>query len=121
MVKSSPLPNGSIVLRPRRRRLAGAGFLFLLMLLLIGTVAFAGVGFFAPTRLAMAQEQALGLLHGGVASTDEQPFVDGCVLLEGASAPQAVTRTRRTVVFRDGTALEVTFSGKPAPTNVGCP
>jgi hypothetical protein len=91
------------------------------MLLLIGTVAFAGVGFFAPTRLAMAQEQALGLLHGGVASTDEQPFVDGCVLLEGASAPQAVTRTRRTVVFRDGTALEVTFSGKPAPTNVGCP
>lgn len=120
MVKSTPLPNGSVVIKPQRRR-NGAGLMFILVLLIAGVLALAGVGLFAPTRLALVQEQALGLLHGGVVNTSEQTFVDGCVQTEGAVTPQAVTRTRRTLVFRDGTSLEVTFSGAPAPTNVQCP
>lgn len=121
MVKSSPLPKGTVVLRPRRHALAGASFMFILLMVLIGALLFAGMGLFAPTRLAMGQERVLSLLHGGIAQVDEATFVDGCVRVDGSNAPQAITRTRRTVIFRDGTSLEVVFSNPPTPTNVGCP
>lgn len=100
--------------------MGGAGIITLLILVLIGAIAVAGVGIFAPVRLAVAQERALELLHGGIADTFEETYVDGCVRVPGADAPRAVTRTRRIVTFRDGTSFEVVFSGKPQPTNA-CP
>ncbi|NTW02886.1 MAG: hypothetical protein HGA19_16665, partial [Oscillochloris sp.] len=39
-----------------------------------------------------------------------ETYVDGCVEVVDASGPRAITRTRRTVSFRDGTSLEVVFS-----------
>jgi hypothetical protein len=119
MVTSKQLPNGSVVIRPRRS-VGGAGLIALLMILLTGVIAVAGIGLFAPTRLAAAHEQALGLLHGGVADVDERSYVDGCVAVEGAEGPRAVMRTWRKVSYRDGTTLEVVFSGQPAATNA-CP
>jgi hypothetical protein len=119
MVTSKQLPSGSVVIRPRRSA-GGAGLIALLIILLTGVIAIAGIGLFAPTRLAVAHEQALGLLHGGVAEVDEQSYVDGCVAVAGAEAPQAVMRTRRVVSYRDGTTLEVVFSAQPAATNA-CP
>lgn len=119
MVTSKQLPSGSVVVRPRRGG-TGAGIIALLLILFFGAIALAGVGLFAPTRLAIVHEHALGLLHGGIVDVAEETFVDGCVSVPGAASPQAVTRTRRLVAYRDGTSLEVVFSGKPAPTNA-CP
>lgn len=121
MVKSSPLPKGSVVLRPRSRTLAGAGFIFFLVMILVGTLIVAGVGLFAPTQLAVAQEQVLSLLNGGVADQKEEIFVDGCVILPDTDGPRAITRTRKTIIFRNGTSLEVTFSSSPQATNTQCP
>ncbi len=126
MVKSTSLQNsspsnGSTATKPQRRRSSGGGLIFLLLLLLAVSLGLAGVGLFAPTRLAIAQEQTLGLLNGGIMSSTETTYVDGCVRIPGADQPQAITRTRRSVVFRNGTTLEIVFSGRPAPTNVQCP
>lgn len=101
--------------------MSGFGLLFLfgIMLLLAATVF--GLGLFAPTRLAVAQVQVLALIHGGVTSTVEETYVDGCVLRADLDGPHAVTRTRRTVGFRDGTSIEVVFSAPPNPTNAQCP
>jgi hypothetical protein len=119
MVTSKQLPNGTVVLKPRRRA-SGITMMVLLILALIGALVLAGLGIFAPVSLATPQERALGLLHGGVADTVEETYVDGCVQIPGADGPRAVTRTRRTISFRDGTSLEVVFSGPPALTNA-CP
>lgn len=117
MVTSKQLPTQTTATRPKRRGLGGAGIMFFLMIVLAGALSLGAVGLFAPSRLALVQEQTLGLLHGGIAATDETTYVDGCVSVEGQEGPRAVTRTRRTVIFRDGTTLEVVFSGTPAPTN----
>jgi len=119
MVTSKQLPNGSVVIRPKRG-VGGAGLIALMIFLLTALIALAGIGLFAPTRLALLHEQALGLLHGGIAHVDEQSYVDGCVIVDGADAPQAVMRTRRMVNYRDGTSLEIVFSAQPAATNA-CP
>jgi hypothetical protein len=118
MVTSKQLPGGAVVIRPRRGM--GAGFLILLIVLLAAVIAVVGVGLFAPARLALVHEQTLGLLHGGIAATSEETYVDGCVAVAGADALQAVTRTRRVVTYRDSTTLEVVFSNRPTPTNA-CP
>ena len=121
MVKSTPLPNGSVIIKTRRMG-ARAG---LMMMLFVGMIAFAlavaATGLFAPNSLALVQEQALGVLRGGIVAQDEQTFVDGCVRLEGFETAQAITRTKRVVVYADGTTLEVVFSGRPTPTNMACP
>jgi hypothetical protein len=103
-----------------RRGLGGAGLIIFLLVALTCSLTLAGFGIFTPTKLAIAQEQALGLLHGGIAVVDEQTFVDGCVAIEGYDAPQAITRTHRTTFYSDGTTFEVIFSAKPAATNA-CP
>jgi hypothetical protein len=118
MVKSVPVRDHSIVIKPRRRTRAGA--VLLLALILIVGVLLAGFGIFSPARLALAQEQMLGLLHGGVAGRDERTFVDACIQLPGADGPQAVTRTVRTIAFGDGTTLAVTFSTSPTPAVASC-
>ncbi|MFV9503698.1 MAG: hypothetical protein AB4911_03950 [Oscillochloridaceae bacterium umkhey_bin13] len=120
MVTSKQLPNGSVTLKPKRRGMGGAAALFMLVILMAGVIAIAGVGLFAPARLAIVHEQALGLIHGGIASTNEETYVDGCVSVPGLDGRRAITRTHRTVTFRNGTTLEVVFSGAPAPTNA-CP
>jgi hypothetical protein len=120
MVKSTSLPNGTVVIKPRKRSMGGAGFLLLLMLIVFGALGLGGVALFAPTRLSMAQEQVLGVVHGGIASAEERTYVDGCVATGGTDELFAVARTRRTVIFADGTMLEVVFSGQPQPTNA-CP
>jgi hypothetical protein len=94
--------------------------MILLILLLLGSVSLFGVGFLAPARLALAQEQVLGVLHGGIVDREERTFVDGCVRVEGLDAPQAVTRTIRLSRFGDGTSLMVIFDSRPTPTNVPC-
>lgn len=119
MVTSKQLPNGSVVIKPRRK-LAGTGIMLLLVFIFIGALGLAGVGLFAPVRLAFVQEQALGLLHGGVADRQEETYVDGCVQVPGADGLRAVTRTQRITSFNDGTSLETVFSNPPVPTNA-CP
>jgi len=118
MVKSAPMRDHSIVIKPRRR---GAGGIVLLLILLLSVGAIgAGFGFFAPAKLALFQERAIGLLHGGVVDSEEHSFIDACVSLPDANGTQAVTRTVRTTSFRDGTSLSVTFSSPPSPTNSQC-
>ncbi|NTV65893.1 MAG: hypothetical protein HGA65_20480 [Oscillochloris sp.] len=120
MVTSKDLPKGAIVIKPRRNSVGGAAIILLLILLGAGAIALAGLGIFAPNSLAAPQERILGLVHGGVANTNDETFVDGCVDVPEAGGPRAITRTRRTITFRDGTSLEVTFNGAPALTNA-CP
>jgi len=120
MVTSKDLPKGSVVIKPRRGSAGGAAIVLLLIFLAAGAIVLAGLGIFAPTSLAAPQERILGLIHGGVADTTEETLVDACVTVSGASGPRAITRTRRTLSFRDGTSLEVVFSGVPALTNA-CP
>lgn len=104
--------------RPRRRSNAGA--VMFLLLITIGLVGVLGVGFLAPSRLALVQEQVLRVIHGGIVDTTEETIVEGCLRLEGYDTPQAVTRTVRTVTFGDGTSLTITFTSRPAPTNMAC-
>ena len=118
MVKSVPMRDHSIVIKPRRR--AGSGAVLLLALVLIAAVLLVGFGIFSPARLAYAQEQTLGLLHGGVIGREERTFVDACVQLPDVDGPQAVTRTVRTIAFGDGTVLAVTFSSSPTPSIAPC-
>jgi len=66
------------------------------------------------------QERAIGMLHGGVTSSEEHTFIDACVSIPDAEGTQAVTRTVRTTSFQDGTTLSVTFSSPPSPTNSQC-
>lgn len=120
MVTSKQIPSSQTTARPKKRGMGGAGFMFLLIILVVGALGLGGIGLFAPTRLAIVHERTLSLLHGGIASSNEQTYVDGCVRVEGQEGPRAVTRTQRTVVFGDGTTLEVVFSGAPAATNA-CP
>lgn len=120
MVTSKDLPKGSVVIKPRRRSASGAVIILLLFLLAAGAIALAGLGVFAPASLAAPQERILGLIHGGVANVAEETYVDACVQIPDADGPRAITRTRRTLTFGDGTTLEVVFSGAPALTNA-CP
>lgn len=118
MVKSAPMRDHSIVIKPRRRAARGAALL--LIFLAVGSVALLGLGFFTPARLALVQEQVVSVFHGGVAASEERTFVDACVAVPGADAPQAVTRTIRTTLFHDGSSISVTFSSAPTPTNGTC-
>jgi len=119
MVKSAPMRDHSIVIKPRRRGAGGMALLLLVLLLSAGVLGL-GFGFFAPARLALFQERAIGLLHGGVTGSEERTFIDACVSVPDADDTQAVTRTVRTTSFRDGTTLSVTFSSPPTPTNSQC-
>lgn len=118
MVKSVPMRDHSVVIKPRRKSASGL-LALLIVLLLIGVLA-TGVTFFVPARIALLQERMIGLLHGGVAASEERTFVDACVMVPGADTPQAVTRTVRTTIFADGTSLSVTFNSSPTPTNSQC-
>jgi hypothetical protein len=118
MVKSAPMRDHSIVIKPRRRGAGGMGLL--LFLVLSAIVLTSGFVFFAPAKLSLVQERAISLLHGGIASSEERTFIDACVNIADADDTQAVTRTVRTTSFRDGTTLSVTFSSAPAPTNSQC-
>jgi hypothetical protein len=108
----------SIVIKPRRR--GASGMALLLVVLFSAGVLALGFGFFAPSKLFLLQERAIGLLHGGVAGSEERTFIDACVSVPDADGAQAVTRTVRTTSFGDGTSLSVTFSSPPAPTNSQC-
>jgi hypothetical protein len=119
MVKSVPMKDHTIVVKPKKRG-GGAGVVLLLLALLVGGVGGLGASLFAPASLALSQEHMLGLIHGGIAATDEQTFVDACVVVAGSESPQAVTRTVRTTYYRDGTTLAVTFSSRPTPTITQC-
>jgi uncharacterized membrane protein YgcG len=118
MVKSVPMRDHSVVIKPRRR--AGPGTLIMLVLLLAVAGTLIGFGFLSPTRLVFAQERTLSLLHGGVLDREERTFIDACVELQGAEGNQAVTRTVRTITFNDGTSLSVIFSTSPSPTTAVC-
>jgi hypothetical protein len=118
MVKSAPMRDHSIVIKPRRR--GGGGMALLMVLLLSAGVLGLGFSFFAPSKLSLLQERTIGLLHGGIAGSEERTFIDACVNVPDAEGAQAVTRTVRTTSFRDGTSLSVTFSSPPTPTNSQC-
>jgi hypothetical protein len=113
-------PNSPTSVRPKKRSMGGVGLKFLLLILTIGVLGLGGIGIFAPARLAVFHERTLGLLHGGITDTQEQTYVDGCVYVADQGGPRAITRTQRTVIFGDGTTLQVVFSGAPAETNA-CP
>jgi|GEM_PF-2409713 cell division protein FtsB len=118
MVKSVPLSDHSVVVKPRRRRRSGMGLLLIFLLLLFFSGTLLGFGFFSPARLSLAQEQLLSVVHGGVQSREERTFIDACI--EGLEGGQAVTRTIRTTVFNDGSSLSVVFSSQPSPTTIDC-
>jgi hypothetical protein len=118
MVKSAPMRDHSIVIKPRRR--AGRVLGLLVIVAIVCNVGILGMGFFVPARLAIVQERVVGLFHGGVAGSEERSFVDACVANPESGAPQAVTRTIRTVLFNDGATMAVTFSSQPTPTNSQC-
>jgi hypothetical protein len=118
MVKSAPMRDHSIVIKPRKR--SGIGVMVLLAILLLASPTLLAFGFFAPAKLTVAQEHIIGLFHGGVAGVEEHTFVDACAHTQDDAGPQAVTRTVRTTLFRDGTTLSVTFSSPPTPTNSTC-
>jgi hypothetical protein len=118
MVKSAPMRDHSIVIKPRRRAARGIGLLLLIVIL--SSAALLGSGFFIPARLAIVQERVVAVFHGGVVESEERTFVDACVAVEGADGPQAVTRTVRTTTFGDGTSIAVTYSSLPTPTNSTC-
>jgi hypothetical protein len=118
MVKSAPMRDHSIVIKPRRR--GANGLALLLVLLLSAGVLGLGYSFFAPAKLSLLQERAIGLLHGGITGSEERTFIDACVSVPDAEGTQAVTRTVRTTTFRDGTSLTVAFSSPPTPTNSQC-
>jgi hypothetical protein len=118
MVKSIPMRDHSVVVMPKRK--SGAGAVILLLLLLLAGAGGLGAAFFAPVSLSFPQEHVLGLVHGGVAVTEERSFVDACAQVAGAEGPQAVTRTIRTTTFRDGTQLMVAFTSGPMPTITAC-
>ena len=118
MVKSAPMRDHSIVIKPRRR--GAGGMALLLIVILIASMLTIGFSFFAPAKLSLVQEHAISLLHGGIASNEERTFIDACVSIPDADGSQAVTRTVRTTNFRDGTTFSVTFSSAPAPTNSQC-
>jgi len=117
MVKSAPMRNHSIVIKPRRR--FGAR-LALLVIFALAICLLLGFGLILPARLALAQENMLGLLHSGIADRVERTYVDACVRIEGDDDTYAVTRTVRTITFHDGTSLSVTFSSSPTPTIAQC-
>jgi hypothetical protein len=102
--------------KPKKR--GNTGLVVFLLVVMFGAAALLLGGFVMPTRLGIAHEQLLGIIHGGVASSEEQTNVE--CLTQGAEGPQAVTRTTRTTTFRDGTSLVITFSTSPAPTNSLC-
>jgi hypothetical protein len=109
--------NHSIVIKPRRRfgiRLA------LVLIFAIVICMLLGFSLFMPARLALAQERVLGLLHNGIAESAERSYVDACVRIEGDDNTYAVTRTVRTITYRDGTSLSVVFSSSPTPTIAQC-
>ena len=116
MVKSAPMRDHSVVIKPRRR--AGRSIGLLLVVLTLAVAGTLAMGLFLPARLALVQERVVGVLHGGVAASEERTFVDACV--QSAEGPQAVTRTVRTTLFQDGTSIAVTFSSAPTPTNSQC-
>lgn len=118
MVKSAPLQNQPAS-APAKRRRAGNKTKAAALLIAGLMVATAAVAFLMPTRLSLAQEQVIGLLHSGVTVREERSFVDSCVQV-GEDGPQAVTRTPRTMIFGDGTSLVTTFSARPTPSNVPC-
>ncbi|RRR73338.1 MAG: hypothetical protein EI684_08920 [Candidatus Viridilinea halotolerans] len=103
--------------RPKKRGMGGFGLKFLLFMLTIGVIGLGGIGLFAPSRLAIFQEQTLALLHGGIVSKNDETYVDGCVRMPEVDGPRAVRRTLRTVIFGDGTTLQIIFSDVPTATN----
>ncbi|MBC8161653.1 MAG: hypothetical protein H7Z42_10585 [Roseiflexaceae bacterium] len=103
----------------KQRRKGNGGYMFFLLLLLAGCLALAVVAFLGPARLAIPQEQVLGLLHGGIIAVDEQTAVECAPNAQGGT-PQAITRTSRTAMFRDNTALVTIFSSAPASTQLVC-
>jgi len=111
MTKGYQTPIGFGTSNPKQKRRSNTGvFIVLVVLLLVGSGLF-GVAFLAPASLALAQEQALALLHGGIAERTEVPaFI--CTQ-PGEGGPQGVTRTTRTTRFADGTSLTVTFEARP--------
>jgi hypothetical protein len=118
MVTSKQLPSATV--RPRRKGIFGSGITFLFLFFMLSVITLGAVALFMPARLGMAQEYLVGTIHGGIAETYEEHYVDGCVNVAGASEPRAITRTRRITTFRDGTTLEIVFSGRPVLTNA-CP
>lgn len=98
----------------------GSPGLIIILVFLLGGVAIAGLGVLSPVRLGVIQEQVLGFLHGGIVRHETEMFVDNCVMVREGEPPRAVPRTRRRVFFRDGTALEIMFSGQPIASNAPC-
>lgn len=120
MVKSVPM-SSSQVSKPKAQRKGGAGgIVFVFITLLAVGVFLLGSGFLMPARLGIAQEFVLSVLHGGIAASNEELFVDGCVQGQEGDGPYAVTRTHRTINFKDGTSLTITFNSTPVPTNTQC-
>lgn len=92
--------------------------LIIFILVILGIVALFGIGIMAPQSLGVLQEQVLRPLHGGIASSTDEFYVDNCVPIDGQI--MAVPRVRRTVRYGDGTELVIIFSERPHPSDAQC-
>lgn len=117
MVRSAPTQGQA---QAQQRKRGNSGLIIVLLLVLAAVVALFVVAFLSPIRLGVPQEQLLGLLHGGVANVAEQVQVECVPLEQSGGTPQAITRSSRTVTFRDNTSLIITFHTSPAQTDMIC-
>lgn len=115
MRPNSAAPRPSI--SPPRRRL-GFAKLVLLGFVIFSVIVVLLFGLFRPAQLAIVQEQVLALLHGGIASREEQRYIEACVATPDGF--QASERTIRTVHYKDGTWLSVSFAARPSKTTASC-
>jgi hypothetical protein len=111
-----------------------SGPLLILIVIIFFPIILLAVGKYEPTKLAIIQEQILGILHGGVSRPSESSEVDPCVvvpyqqrtpiengvIIQQRQTMKAVRRFERTVRFGDGAEMTIIYSAPPE-NNPECP
>jgi hypothetical protein len=102
------------------KTMRGVGVLVIVVSVML-VLAMAATGYLAPARLSMIQEHSIGLVRGGVIDTQESYSVETCVPIDGREGLWAVSRTRRTTFYNDGTSLLVEFTDLQSVSPENCP
>lgn len=76
------------------------------LLVVAGGATLAGAAYLSPINMAIAQEQLLGLVNGGVADQEQSSNVVPCFYGDGSAARV----TTRTVTFRNNAEITTIFS-----------
>ncbi len=76
------------------------------LLLVAGGAALAGAAYLSPANMAVAHEQVLGLVNGGIASQEQSSNIVPCFYNDGTAARV----TTRSVRFRNNAEITTIFS-----------